>query len=163
MAIDPQRASAGSGRSNGLAGLTTPGLLLFFVGAALPIFFGMHTWILVVRWIGLVAIAAGGWRRSLTYWIFFSMLLGAEIGFDKPHAAEHLRLLSDIFLRLIKVIVAPLILGTLVTGIAGHGDEVHIEPFQKRYQRDQFLCLATMPSRHRSDGLRGDARGIGGQ
>jgi len=34
----------------------------------------------------------------------------------------HLRLLSDIFLRLIKVIVAPLILGTLVTGIAGHGD-----------------------------------------
>jgi proton glutamate symport protein len=30
--------------------------------------------------------------------------------------------LSDIFLRLIKVIVAPLILGTLVTGVAGHGD-----------------------------------------
>jgi len=29
---------------------------------------------------------------------------------------------SDIFLRLIKVIVAPLILGTLITGWAGHGD-----------------------------------------
>jgi proton glutamate symport protein len=33
-----------------------------------------------------------------------------------------LRVFSDIFLRLIKVIVAPLIFGTLVTGIAGHGN-----------------------------------------
>ena len=50
------------------------------------------------------------------------MLAGGEIGFDWPHVAEHLRILSDIFLRLITVIVAPLILGTLITGIAGHGD-----------------------------------------
>lgn len=50
------------------------------------------------------------------------MLLGLELGLDKPQLATHLRVLSDIFLRLIKVIVAPLILGTLVTGIAGHGD-----------------------------------------
>ena len=50
------------------------------------------------------------------------MLLGAEIGIDWPHFAEHLKFLSDIFLRLIKVIVAPLILGTLITGIAGHGN-----------------------------------------
>src|SRR5262249_30085491 len=41
---------------------------------------------------------------------------------DKPQFAENLRVLSDIFLRLIKVIVAPLILGTLITGIAGHGN-----------------------------------------
>jgi proton glutamate symport protein len=123
MARDPQRVSSGSRQSTVWGGLTSPGLLLFFVGAVLPIFLGIHSWILVVRWAGLAAIAAGGWdRRSLTYWIFFSMLLGAEIGFDKPHVAEHLRLLSDIFLRLIKVIVAPLILGTLITGIAGHGN-----------------------------------------
>jgi proton glutamate symport protein len=50
------------------------------------------------------------------------MLAGLEVGLDRPQFAVHLRLLSDIFLRLIKVIVAPLILGTLVTGIAGHGD-----------------------------------------
>jgi len=50
------------------------------------------------------------------------MLLGIEIGLDRPHLAEHLRVFSDIFLRLIKVIVAPLIIGTLVTGIAGHGN-----------------------------------------
>jgi proton glutamate symport protein len=68
-------------------------------------------------------IAAGGWRKpSLTYWIFFAMLLGGEIGLDRPQFAEHLRVFSDIFLRLIKVIVAPLIFGTLVTGIAGHGN-----------------------------------------
>jgi len=50
------------------------------------------------------------------------MLLGLEIGLDWPQLASHLRILSDIFLRLIKLIVAPLILGTLVTGIAGHGN-----------------------------------------
>jgi proton glutamate symport protein len=50
------------------------------------------------------------------------MLLGGEIGLDRPHFAEHLRVFSDIFLRLVKVIVAPLIFGTLVTGIAGHGN-----------------------------------------
>jgi proton glutamate symport protein len=106
----------------GLRSLSALGLALFLLGALLPIFFGPHAWIAVVRWAGLAAIASGGWRRSLTYWIFFSMLLGAEIGLDRPAVAEHLRLLSDIFLRLIKVIVAPLILGTLITGIAGHGN-----------------------------------------
>jgi proton glutamate symport protein len=50
------------------------------------------------------------------------MLLGGEIGLDRPQFAEHLRVFSEIFLRLIKVIVAPLIFGTLVTGISGHGN-----------------------------------------
>ena len=50
------------------------------------------------------------------------MLAGAELGFDHPALAVSLRVFSDIFLRLIKTIVAPLILATLVTGIAGHGD-----------------------------------------
>ena len=49
------------------------------------------------------------------------MLAGAELGADAPSVAVSLRVCSDIFLRLIKTIVAPLILGTLVTGIAGHG------------------------------------------
>jgi proton glutamate symport protein len=61
-------------------------------------------------------------RRSLTPWIFVAMVAGAEIGFDAPALAVNLRVFSDIFLRLIKTIVAPLILATLVTGIAGHGD-----------------------------------------
>lgn len=61
-------------------------------------------------------------RRSLTVWIFVAMIAGAELGFDAPAFAVGLRVFSDIFLRLIKAIVAPLIFATLVTGIAGHGD-----------------------------------------
>src|SRR5271168_3871162 len=103
--------------------LTAIGVLLFLAGAILPLIFVPHLWFAVTRWAGLAAIAVGGWRRpSLTYWIFFAMLLGGEIGLDRPRFAEHLRVFSDIFLRLIKVIVAPLIFGTLVTGIAGHGN-----------------------------------------
>src|SRR6202451_3068054 len=103
--------------------LTAMGVLLFLTGAILPLIFAPHLWFAVTRWTGLAAIGAGGWRRSsLTYWIFFAMLLGGEIGLDRPQFAEHLRVFSDIFLRLIKVIVAPLIFGTLVTGIAGHGN-----------------------------------------
>jgi proton glutamate symport protein len=76
-----------------------------------------------LRWFGilLLAVFALG-RRTLTPWIFVAMIAGAELGFDAPHVAVSLRFLSDIFLRLIKTIVAPLILATLVTGIAGHGD-----------------------------------------
>ena len=96
---------------------------MFLGGALLAAGFPAHMWTGVLRWAGLGVIAAAGFRRStLTYWIFFSMLLGVEIGLDRPALAEHLRFLSDIFLRLIKVIVAPLIFGTLVTGIAGHGN-----------------------------------------
>jgi proton glutamate symport protein len=103
--------------------VTLIGVLLFLAGAILPFSFAPSVWYTVVRWAGLAAIAAGGWRKpSLTYWIFFAMLLGGEIGLDRPQLGEHLRVFSDIFLRLIKVIVAPLIFGTLVTGIAGHGN-----------------------------------------
>ena len=50
------------------------------------------------------------------------MLLGAEIGHDWPNVATHLRVLALIFLRLIKTIIAPLLFGTLVVGIAGHSN-----------------------------------------
>src|ERR1700728_1745507 len=76
----------------------------------------------VLRLAGLLMLAiAAGRKRSLTGWIFLGMLAGIELGLDAPQAAISIRVLSDIFLRLIKVIVAPLIFGTLVTGIAGHG------------------------------------------
>ena len=108
---------------SGMRAIPMVGLLLFAIGATLPIFLLPHPWMAVLRWAGLLAIASTGlWRQSLTRWIFFAMLLGCEIGIDRPQFAEHLRVLSEIFLRLIKVIVAPLIFGTLVTGIAGHGN-----------------------------------------
>jgi proton glutamate symport protein len=76
-----------------------------------------------VRWAALLLLGFTAIRRrSLTFWIFLAMLVGLEVGLDWPEFAARLKILSDIFLRLIKVIVAPLILGTLITGVAGHGD-----------------------------------------
>jgi proton glutamate symport protein len=74
----------------------------------------------VLRVIGVLLLAVWA-RRSLTAWIFVAMLAGVELGVDAPRMAVESKVFSDIFLRLIRMIVAPLILGTLVTGIAGHG------------------------------------------
>lgn len=60
--------------------------------------------------------------RSLTIWILVSIIAGAEFGHDVPEIAKNMQFLSDIFLRLIKTIIAPLIFATLVNGIAGHND-----------------------------------------
>jgi proton glutamate symport protein len=61
-------------------------------------------------------------RRSLTAAILVAMVVGAEFGHDFPQWAVQLRVLSVIFLRLIKTIIAPLLFATLVVGIAGHSD-----------------------------------------
>jgi proton glutamate symport protein len=61
-------------------------------------------------------------RKSLTVWILISIVAGAEFGYDLPEVARNMQFLSDIFLRLIKTIIAPLIFATLVNGIAGHND-----------------------------------------
>jgi len=75
------------------------------------------------RWVGLVGLVLYAIRRrSLTTWILVSMALGAEIGHDWPDIGRSLRLLSQIFLRLIKTIIAPLLFATLVVGIAGHSN-----------------------------------------
>jgi len=78
---------------------------------------------LTLRWIALAALVGYAvTRRSLTAWIFVAMLVGAEMGHDAPAFSVKLRFLSQIFLRLIKTIIAPLLFGTLVSGIAGHPD-----------------------------------------
>src|SRR5256885_1500682 len=75
------------------------------------------------RWLAIVAIAVhAAARKSLTAWILVGLLAGAEVGHDVPSFAAKLQFLGTIFLRLIKVIIAPLLFGTLVVGIAGHGD-----------------------------------------
>src|SRR5256886_2691600 len=76
-----------------------------------------------LRWLAIFFIAAYATsRRSLTTWIFVGLLAGAELGYDAPAVAVNLQLLGTIFLRLIKVIIAPLLFGVLVVGIAGHSD-----------------------------------------
>jgi len=104
--------------------LVIAGLLLYAAAA-----FCQHLWTAAhpattgIRVFALLILAyAAARRRSLTGWIFAAMLAGIEFGVDAPHAAVASRVFSEIFLRLIRVIVAPLIFGTLVTGIAGHAE-----------------------------------------
>jgi proton glutamate symport protein len=77
---------------------------------------------LILRTAGLALLAVVTVNRSsITTWTFFAILAGTELGVDAPATAVHLHVLAEIFLRLVRVIVAPLILGTLATGIAAHG------------------------------------------
>jgi proton glutamate symport protein len=61
-------------------------------------------------------------KNKLTTWIFVSMLAGVEFGYDVPLIAKELNIVSQIFIRLVKTIIAPLLFGTLVVGIAGHAN-----------------------------------------
>jgi proton glutamate symport protein len=76
-----------------------------------------------LRWAGFGLFVPFAFRRrSLLVWTFFAMLAGAELGVDAPQFAAQTHFIGDIFLRLIRMIVAPLIFGGIVTGIAGHGE-----------------------------------------
>jgi proton glutamate symport protein len=76
-----------------------------------------------LRWIVILLFAGyAAAKRSLTAWILVGMAAGVEFGHDWPARAVQLQVLGTIFLRLIKVIIAPLLFGTLVVGIAGHAD-----------------------------------------
>ena len=63
-------------------------------------------------------------RISLTQWILISMVLGVLVGWLFPEFSQQLKLVSNIFLRMIKCILVPLVFGMLVVGIAGHSDDL---------------------------------------
>src|SRR2546427_10881687 len=62
------------------------------------------------------------YRPSLTTQILIGLLLGGLLGYISPKWGNNVYFLRDIFLNLIKSIIAPLIFSTLVVGIAGGGD-----------------------------------------
>jgi len=82
-----------------------------------PIILTASRWI---AWAMLIIFAVQ--KRSLTTWILVSMIIGVEIGLNFPEFSQRLRVLSQIFLRLIKTIIAPILFATLVVGIAGHSN-----------------------------------------
>ncbi|MBK7465641.1 MAG: cation:dicarboxylase symporter family transporter [Saprospiraceae bacterium] len=82
-----------------------------------------HTIDLILRWAGLAyLILYAITKKKLTTWIFISMLLGAAIGYDFPMIGKELNIFSKIFIKLIKCVIAPLLFGTLIMGIAGHAN-----------------------------------------
>jgi len=120
---------------NGKTKVKVPGfvfLSLFaslFIAALLTVLnhFGIlhigKTVLMVFRWIFIATVLAYAYyKKSLTTWILISMIVGAEFGFDLPEVAVKMNLVSKIFLRMIKTIIAPLLFATLVVGIAGHSN-----------------------------------------
>src|SRR5512133_4127163 len=73
-----------------------------------------------------------GWVPSTTTQIFIGLIAGVAIGYLWPSSdvngqhvagfAESIKPIADTFLRMIKMIIAPLLFSTLVVGIAGTGD-----------------------------------------
>ena len=61
---------------------------------------------------------------TLTHWILISMVIGVGIGTFFPAIGAELKPISNIFLRMIKSLIVPLLFSTLVIGIAGHGDDM---------------------------------------
>ena len=61
-------------------------------------------------------------KSKLTFFIFLALGLGILFGWLDPVHASKMQILADMFLRMVKMIIAPLIFSTLVIGIAGHGD-----------------------------------------
>lgn len=61
-------------------------------------------------------------HSKLTALIFIALLLGILVGHFTPDFAVRMRPFAVIFLRMVKMIIAPLLFATLVVGISGHGD-----------------------------------------
>jgi aerobic C4-dicarboxylate transport protein len=61
-------------------------------------------------------------RSSLYFWVLVAIVLGVVLGIEAPVAGQAMRPFGDGFIKLIKMIIAPIIFCTVVLGIAGSGD-----------------------------------------
>ncbi len=79
------------------------------------------------RWWAIGALCIYGYRNnSLTTWILLSMIIGMAVGYDFPKIGSNMEILSKIFIQLIKTVIAPLLFGTLVVGIAGQSNSKQV-------------------------------------
>ncbi|KAJ1675329.1 hypothetical protein EV182_001485 [Spiromyces aspiralis] len=63
-------------------------------------------------------------RVNLSVWIIIAVGIGIILGAFAPDFSVKIKPLSDIFLKMITTLIAPLIFSTLVVGITGHGDDL---------------------------------------
>ncbi len=61
-------------------------------------------------------------RKNLTLQVLLAIVLGILVGQFFPHQGESLKVLSDVFVKMIKMVIAPIVFFTIVIGIAGMGD-----------------------------------------
>ena len=59
-------------------------------------------------------------KSNVTFWTLFALVAGIIFGWLYPQYAVKMHPLATVFLRMIKMIIAPLLFSTLVVGIAGH-------------------------------------------
>lgn len=71
---------------------------------------------------GAAAPRAPAWYQHLSVQILFAMLLGVTVGYLRPQSAETLKPLGDLFIKLVRMLVAPIIFCTVVHGIASVGE-----------------------------------------
>ena len=81
------------------------------------------------------------YRPSLTTQIFVGLILGGLLGWARPEWGNKVYFLRDIFLNLIKSIIAPLVFSTIVVGIAGAGS-------LKKVGRMGLKAIVYFESRH---------------
>ena len=76
--------------------------------------------------------------KSLGFQIIVAMVLGAAVGFLFPSFAAQLKILGDIFLRLIKTAVAPLVFLFLFVSVWRHNHST----YQQKYAQwsESFIC-----------------------
>ncbi|MDR0138463.1 cation:dicarboxylase symporter family transporter [Metabacillus idriensis] len=68
-------------------------------------------------------------KLGLASQIFIGLILGILVGviwFNDPRVAAFLQPLGDLFLRLIKMIVIPIVISSLIVGVAGAGNGKHV-------------------------------------
>lgn len=61
-------------------------------------------------------------RKNLTLQVLIAIVLGIAFGQFFPSQAAELKVLSDVFIKMIKMVIAPIVFFTIVIGIAGMGD-----------------------------------------
>lgn len=65
-------------------------------------------------------------KPSLVAQVIAGMLLGVALGYFVPQLGVEIKPIADVFLRMIKMLIAPLIFATLVIGIAGTGNHKNL-------------------------------------